>query len=225
MEAASRNSPTRHNPTYPYSAPKSRRFRPAAGGHGEYPVESDTPAHRGAVGIQVRQRLRHGKQRPTLFPTTGLTTALVGTENDTVSPLRANDETGGPRFGLFEPDIVLPSQFFATMIGSAAHKRGECQLLIAILEDAVRCFQKYLFAQSRGERRLFEDAEQWLMGPDATLREDERPAFSFAYICQAIDLDADYLRDGLRRWRNHQLERASLPRPGMPGRSAVAAAG
>jgi hypothetical protein len=124
---------------------------------------------------------------------------------------------------LFEPDILLPEQYFATLVGRGAHKRGECQLLIAILEDAVHCFQKYLFAQTRQERRFFEEAEQWMMRPDAALGENERPAVSFEYICAVLDLDPDYLRYGLRRWREHQCEGAIRSRPGARAPSKMAA--
>jgi hypothetical protein len=137
--------------------------------------------------------------------------------------VRAGDESGGSIFGLFAPDILLPEQFFTTQIGRGARKRGECQLLIAILEDAVHCFQKYLFWQTRQERRLFEEAEQWMMRPDALLRGDERPAVSFEYICAALELDPEYLRHGLRRWREDQLEGATRSRPGARAASEMEA--
>jgi hypothetical protein len=33
------------------------------------------------------------------------------------------------------------------------------------------------------------------------------PRFSFEFICAALGIDADYLRGGLRRWRESQLKR------------------
>lgn len=36
------------------------------------------------------------------------------------------------------------------------------------------------------------------------------PRFSFEFICSALSIDADYLREGLRRWRETQLKRRRL---------------
>ncbi len=49
---------------------------------------------------------------------------------------------------LFEPDLLLPAQFFAAL-KQKAQTRGERRLMIAILEDAIVCFQKNLWAPWR----------------------------------------------------------------------------
>jgi hypothetical protein len=103
--------------------------------------------------------------------------------------------------GLLEPDAILPSQFFATVRRDALHKRGEYRLLVAVLEDAITCYQKYALSIHKRDRRAFEEAEQWIMNePAAPARKDEC-SFSFEQICGVLDLDPAYLRGGLQRWR------------------------
>jgi len=49
-------------------------------------------------------------------------------------------------FGLFEPDALLPAQFYAAFRGGSS-VRGEKRLMLAVLEDALDCFQKYAVAR------------------------------------------------------------------------------
>jgi hypothetical protein len=142
--------------------------------------------------------------------------------NRSVSPLLGGSETGGASLSVFEPDILLPSQFFATLCKQAPRKTGECQLLIAVLDDAVHCFQKYSLPRNRRERRLFEEAQEWMMCRDVPAAED-RPTFSFEYVCEVLSLDPEYLRCGLKRWRNQQLVRATLSGSGAPEQAPMVA--
>ncbi len=108
---------------------------------------------------------------------------------------------------LFTPDTLLPSQFFVTPRSQAQRTPPEFRLLIAVLEDALECFQKYVRATSRGKRRLFMEAEEWIMGEYRTRarRADPAvPAFSFEYVCDVLDIEPDSIRDTLRRWRAAQ---------------------
>jgi hypothetical protein len=203
MELASRNLTAHY--VYPYSAKKSGRSATPGREGGKHSAKSSITARRATVEIQAARRVETGKQGLNGFCSGGSPGLFPGSKNGAVSPLLESNETGGPGRGLFEPDIVLPSQFFATLARRAPIKRGECQLLIAVLEDAVHCFQKYVFARTRRERRLFDEAEAWMMRCDAVLPEDDRPALSFEYICAALGLDPDYLRYGLKRWREHEL--------------------
>jgi hypothetical protein len=90
-------------------------------------------------------------------------------------------------------------------------KNGEHRLLMAVLEDAIHCYQKHLLARNRNDRQLFEDAERWIMGWDGShvsRTTDDTPTFSFENVCEVLGLDAEYLRGGLRRWRAAQLAAA-----------------
>lgn len=104
-------------------------------------------------------------------------------------------------------DILLPSQFSTQLGGRAPGKKGEWRLLVAVLHDAVECFQKHLHARDKEERLLFKEAEQWMMGTNeahVSHAHDRPPSFSFQYVCDVLDLNADYLRSGLQRWRQTQ---------------------
>jgi len=103
---------------------------------------------------------------------------------------------------LLQPDTVLPSQYYAAL------RRKTCQeperrLVIAILEDAVECFTKHIFARDRRSRQLFLDAEEWFEDTDR-----EWP-FAFENVCDLVGLDSAYLRRGLQAWKENALERHS----------------
>lgn len=111
--------------------------------------------------------------------------------------------------GFLAPDAVLPMQFFQSL-RSKGRFDGERRLMIAVLEDAVNCFMKQLHATDPKARQLFLDAEEWI----AT--EDPAWFFSFDNVCHALDLNPEYLREGLVKWRAAERRRA--------GDAAVAAA-
>ncbi len=115
-------------------------------------------------------------------------------------------------FGLFEPDALLPAQFYAAFRGGSA-ARGEKRLMFAVLEDALDCYQKYAFAADGYNRQLFADAREWI---DCT---DRNWYFSFENICETLEINAGYLRRGVQEW----LQRAVSDRVRAPEktRSAV----
>jgi hypothetical protein len=94
----------------------------------------------------------------------------------------------------FEPDVLVSFEY------SKANRRRdqympEEKLLFAVLSDAIECFQKYIDGKSRRYRRLFSEAQVWIMNCD------DRSVFSFEFVCEALQLDPSYLRMGLNRWR------------------------
>jgi hypothetical protein len=101
---------------------------------------------------------------------------------------------------IFEPDILLPIQYFAAL----KRKRfscGEHRLLVAIIQDAVECFQKHIHARDSKRRQLFLDAEAWISV------DDDLGMFSFDNICELLGLNSDYLRKGLLDWRDKERSR------------------
>jgi len=64
--------------------------------------------------------------------------------------------------------------------------------MIAVLDDAIQCLQKYRFATNRRGRRLLREVTQWL------LAEETDWPYSFPSICAVLDLDADAVRHRLR---------------------------
>jgi hypothetical protein len=97
-------------------------------------------------------------------------------------------------FGLFEPDALLPAQFYAAFRGGSA-VRGEKRLMLAVLQDALDCYQKYAFAKDGHGRQLFADADEWVGS------EDRDWYFSFENICEILEINPAYLRRGVQEWR------------------------
>lgn len=110
--------------------------------------------------------------------------------------------------GLGHPDDVFSAQVMGTLRRQVPTQNGEHRLLLAVLEDAIHCYQKHVHAREQNDRQLFEDAERWIMRRDgANLRRtsDDTPTFAFENVCEVLGLDAEHLRSGLRRWREAQL--------------------
>ena len=95
---------------------------------------------------------------------------------------------------MFQPDTVLPSQYFAAM-RKRVPQEAEYRLVVAVLEDAIDCFQKHCDARDAKTRQLFEDAAQWVGSEDRTW------PFSFLNICDVLNLDPAYVREGLQQHR------------------------
>ena len=71
----------------------------------------------------------------------------------------------------------------------------ERRLLLAVLEDAIRTYQRYAFADDGRGAALLSHVEAWFAS------EDSDWTFSFVAICDVLGLDASYLRRGIRRLR------------------------
>jgi hypothetical protein len=90
---------------------------------------------------------------------------------------------------------ILPSQFYAARRNSEAIA-PEQRLMLAVLEDAVYVHQRSARRRDARGRRLFRETDEWFASDETT------SPFSFVTICQMFGLDPDYLRAGLRRWRD-----------------------
>jgi hypothetical protein len=108
-------------------------------------------------------------------------------------------------FGLFEPDALLPAQFYAAFRGGSG-VRGEKRLMLAVLEDALDCYQKYALCRDGHGQQLFEEAHSWITSNDRGW------FFSYENICETLEINPEYLRRGLETWRS----RASSVRPPRP---------
>ena len=97
---------------------------------------------------------------------------------------------------MFEPDTLLPEQYF-TLLGRKP-LQGEKRLLLAMLEDAVHCFQTYLLAKKPHERRLFQEAEEWIVSADRLW------FFSFENICDVLGINPGRMREALKTWKEEQ---------------------
>jgi len=103
---------------------------------------------------------------------------------------------------LFQPDTLLPEQYLDTY-RRKLHLEPEKKLMLAILEDGIACFQKYVFARDGKGKALFREAETWV--------EDKggEAVFSFDSVCECLGLDPDYVRRGMRTWKAQALAQQS----------------
>jgi hypothetical protein len=105
----------------------------------------------------------------------------------------------GASGSLIEPGLILPGQFFAGLRRRAVTMSGEYRLALAVLEAAVGDFQKYVFSHESFGRRIFGETYSWLMDDREPVKDAD--GLTFRFICEALGLDADYVREGLERWR------------------------
>ena len=80
---------------------------------------------------------------------------------------------------LFQPDTLLPDQYLDTF-RRKLHLEPEKKLMLAILEDAVACFQKYLFARDSKGKAQFRDTEDWVF------QAHRAGVFSFDIVCEDV---------------------------------------
>jgi hypothetical protein len=95
---------------------------------------------------------------------------------------------------ILSSSVILPAQFYGPAAGLDT-TCGELALRRAVLEDAIGCFQKQTVSSGRRAQRLAREAEAWLFANDYNW------PFSFVNICAVLGLDPEYIRMGLRRWR------------------------
>lgn len=111
---------------------------------------------------------------------------------------------------LFQPDTVVAFQYFDNLRRWNLFE-PEKRLMLAILEDAVNSFQDNVLAESGKAKKLFDEAEEWI------LEEDNDWIFSFGNICEVLGFDPRYLRLGLLRWKQRQLTNHAKKKPRQSG--------
>jgi hypothetical protein len=127
---------------------------------------------------------------------------------DSCNPSWGRDQDGD---ALFSADVLTSAQYYAAPTASPHHR-----LLLAILEDAIRCFQRN-FAVRNGPRRiLFRETEEWLFDAGGT-------AFlSCPMVCESLGINPVELRRSLHRW--HPREKAGQDAQCLARREPVTAA-
>jgi hypothetical protein len=114
-------------------------------------------------------------------------------------------------FSLFQPDVLVPSQYLANT-KSKTYREPEKKLMLAVLEDALWCFQNGLFSRDNKKKRfLAGEAEEWIM------EEYGDWLFSFNEICELLGLEPRYLRKRLVRWKQETLRRRGRMEAHRPG--------
>lgn len=110
------------------------------------------------------------------------------------------------------PASVLPCQLGDRLFG-AAWLQPEKRLQLAVLQDAVLTFDRLAGVDGVRSRRLFSELDDWFAS------EETNGPFTFVTICDTLNLDPDYIREGLGRWRARR-DGTATRRPSF-GREAV----
>ncbi len=100
---------------------------------------------------------------------------------------------------LFQPDTLLSEEYFGNY-RRRIPLEPEKELMLAVFEDGVRCFQENLFAETSKKRALFDEAREWLFN------DGFEHVFSFSSICSTLGLNPGYIRRGLKRWEEQTRE-------------------
>src|SRR4030095_11477990 len=90
-------------------------------------------------------------------------------------------------------------------------REGEERLMLAVLENAVEYFQKYVLARKPSRKQLFREAEEWF------LDKENEALYSFENICETLGLHPNPIRKGLMVWKEARIKMSSLQ-----GHNAVA---
>lgn len=104
---------------------------------------------------------------------------------------------------MFQLDTLIGAEYLENL-RRKTHLEPETSLMFAVLSDALDDYRKYAIDQSTRGRRLFRQVDGWIQEKNCHW------LFSFESICDCFELDPDFLRKGLRQWREESLKTATL---------------
>jgi hypothetical protein len=107
--------------------------------------------------------------------------------------MRDLEESSLARFTI--PDLLTPAQYYGGRRPSHREMNATKRLLLAVLEDALRCIQTYTESPNPVHRKAFAEAETWILDRKA------HGPFAFGVICDVLGIEPNRLRDGIREWR------------------------
>jgi hypothetical protein len=96
---------------------------------------------------------------------------------------------------VFQPDILVEHQYQSTY-RRRFHLDPERVLMLAVLQDAVVCFQDNVSTTCKRKQMMHRDAAAWIESTERSY------LFSFENVCETLGYDAEYMRQGLLRWKN-----------------------
>jgi hypothetical protein len=105
-----------------------------------------------------------------------------------------SDETP-PNEKTIDAGLLLPGQY-ADLVRRNHVIEGELKLLLAVLEDAIRCYLRNVNAKDGEHRRDFVEVRNWFEGNSVGGHRSD--IFSFENLCAALGIDPNYLLDRLR---------------------------
>ena len=119
-------------------------------------------------------------------------------DTESVSAPRGDEKIAS----LFQPDTLLSAQYFDTLRRQTLLE-PEKRLMLAILDDAINCYQDNLFSQRAKNRRLFDEAEEWIVTAGGEW------IFSFDHVCESLGFNPEYVRRGLLQWKEKNRQKRS----------------
>lgn len=96
--------------------------------------------------------------------------------------------------GLLVPETLLPVQFLDGRHADDPATRAVKRLMLAVLEDALRCLQSYILEPTGPARRAYAETLAWIADCGA------HGPFAFETICEALDIESNFLRRGIQDW-------------------------
>jgi hypothetical protein len=100
---------------------------------------------------------------------------------------------------VFVPDLLTPGQYFDSNRPDSSDVPLK-RLMMAVLQDAIRCFQKGSHAKSGAKQRYLHEVHEWVFGQNG-----EGP-FAFPSVCEILGIAPQYLRKGLAEWLRRRAE-------------------
>jgi hypothetical protein len=96
---------------------------------------------------------------------------------------------------LMIPDVLTPAQYYDGARTRYTETHAMKRLMLAVLEDALGCLETYTESRNPSHRKAFGEAETWILDRRA------KGPFAFVSICEALEIQPDHLREGIRQWR------------------------
>ena len=100
-------------------------------------------------------------------------------------------------YGILEADTLIASQLLPPR---SALPEPERSLMVAVFEDAVRCFLNHCRATDRTERALYQSARRWIGSLERS------GLYGFENVCEMLGLAPDYTRRQLCKRRDERRE-------------------
>jgi hypothetical protein len=109
-------------------------------------------------------------------------------------------------------DVILPTQL---RVPGQHLGDPERRLRLAVLEDAVRRVLRHMNATLPHERAAYQTEMEWFAG------DDRSEPFSFESLCDALNIDPEFVRRCLRQWREDTEARVPRSRQRVVARRAL----
>lgn len=101
---------------------------------------------------------------------------------------------------------VLPSQYY-DLVTRRNQLEGGLKLMLAVLEDGIRCYVKYRNARTFERRRIYREVRNWIADHSAS-----QGVFGFENVCAALSINPDFMRRRIRRMEPRDLPTARYRR-------------